>query len=233
MWFVLIHSPVVGPATWMPVARELERRGHAAVVPSLLGVADAPVPQWRHCVEAVRAAAEHLTEPLVLVAHSGAGLLLPEIGRALTAETAAMIFVDAFLPPTTGSAPLAPPEFMNQLRALADGAILPPWSTWFGEQGLGELIPDERLSTELEREMPRLPLSYFEASVPVPAGWQQRPCGYLLFAQETYGPSAAWAREHHWPVVELADAHHLTLVTDPMAVTDALLDLKRELVGHE
>ena len=92
MWFVLIHSPVVGPATWMAVARELERRGHAAVVPSLLGVADAPVPQWRHCLEAVRAAAEHLTEPLVLVAHSGAGLLLPEIARALTAETAAMIF---------------------------------------------------------------------------------------------------------------------------------------------
>jgi pimeloyl-ACP methyl ester carboxylesterase len=231
--FVLIHSPLVGPGTWTPVAQELERRGRTAVVPSLLGVADAPAPQWHHCLDAVRAATEHLTEPLVLVGHSGAGLLLPQIAPTLGTEIAALIFVDAFLPPTTGSAPLAEPEFMDQLRALADDAVLPPWSTWFGEQGLRELIPDERLRTQLEREMPRLPLSYFEASVPAPAGWQNRPCGYLLFANEPYGPSAAWAREHHWPVVELADAHHLTLVTDPAAVTDALLGLERELLGHE
>ena len=57
--------------------------------------------------------------------------------------------------------------------------------------------------------------------------------GYLLFAKEPYGPSAAWARQHHWPVVELPDAHHLTLVTDPTTVTDALLGLERELLGHE
>lgn len=28
---------------------------------------------------------------------------------------------------------------------------------------------------------PRLPLSYYEALVPTPAGWDDRPCGYLLF----------------------------------------------------
>jgi hypothetical protein len=47
---VLIHSPLVGPTTWSPVARELERRARAVVAPSLLGVADVPPPQWRHCV---------------------------------------------------------------------------------------------------------------------------------------------------------------------------------------
>jgi hypothetical protein len=46
--FVLAHSPLVGPATWSLVVRELERRGRDAAVPSLLGIADAPSPQWRH-----------------------------------------------------------------------------------------------------------------------------------------------------------------------------------------
>jgi hypothetical protein len=30
--FVLIHSPLVGPTTWSPLAEELERRGREAVV---------------------------------------------------------------------------------------------------------------------------------------------------------------------------------------------------------
>lgn len=30
--------------------------------------------------------------------------------------------------------------------------------------------------------MPRLPLSYFQASVSVPDGWTQQPCGYLLLS---------------------------------------------------
>jgi hypothetical protein len=57
MVFVLVHSPLVGPSTWSPVGRELERRGHRAVVPSLLGPAGAPTRDWRHDVEAARAAA--------------------------------------------------------------------------------------------------------------------------------------------------------------------------------
>ena|SRR5205814_8509587 len=36
--FVLMHSPSVGPATWTPVAGKLARRGHEALVPSLLTV---------------------------------------------------------------------------------------------------------------------------------------------------------------------------------------------------
>ena len=233
MCFVLVHSPLVGPGTWKPVAHELERRGQAAVIPSLVGVAHAPTPQWRHCPKAVAAATEHVVGALVLVAHSGAGPLLPTIAAALSSDIAALIFVDAFLPPTTGSVPLATPPFMAQLRALAKEDVLPPWSAWFGEQGLRELVPDARLRTALEQEMPRLPLAYFAASVPVPAGWDRWPCGYLLFASEPYGDSAAEARRRGWPVVELSDAHHLALVADPLTVTDALLRIKRALVKPE
>jgi hypothetical protein len=217
--------------TWSPVARELERRGRLAVLPSLLGITDARPPQWRHCAEAVRAATEGIAEPLVLVGHSGAGPLLPVVAEAPDAEIAALVFVDAFLPPPHGSAELAPPGFMDQLEALATNGVLPPWSSWFGEEGIREHVPDPAVRSALEQEMPRLPLNYFDARVPMPDGWDERPCAYVLFARDTYRTSAADARRRGWPVAEISGAHHLTQVTDPVAVSDALLDLERQVVG--
>jgi hypothetical protein len=58
--FVLIHSPLVGPASWSPVAHELERRGREALVHSLLGVAEAPAPQWP--ARTRRGAGRHLAD---------------------------------------------------------------------------------------------------------------------------------------------------------------------------
>jgi pimeloyl-ACP methyl ester carboxylesterase len=229
--FVLIHSPLVGPTTWSRVADELERRGRERVVPSLLGVAEADVPQWRRVTEVVRAATARTPNPIVLVGHSGGGLLLPAITSALTAEVAGVVFVDSFLPPPTGNMPLAPPALMDQLGALATDGVLPPWSSWFAEDAMRELVPDDRLRTALEDEMPRLPLSYFKSSVPLPDGWDALPCAYLLLAGEPYGGSAADARGRGWPVAEISGAQHLALVTDPIAVTDALLKLEHALVG--
>jgi hypothetical protein len=229
--FVLIHSPVVGPTTWSPVAHELEMRGLETIVPSLLGVADAPAPQWRYVPEAERIATAHASSPDMLVGHSGGGPMLPSIAAALSAEVAALIFVDSFLPAAGGSVPLAPPGFMDQLRALATDGLLPRWSSWFGEDTMRELIPDERLRAVLVAEMPRLPLSYFEASVPLPKAWDTRPCAYLLFSSQPYGPCAADARGRGWPVAEIPQARHLALSTEPTTVTDALLDLERALIG--
>jgi pimeloyl-ACP methyl ester carboxylesterase len=225
--FVLIHSPLVGPTSWLPVARELERRGRVAVVPSLLAVAEAPEPQWRHVPAAVRVATSHVQQRVVLVGHSGAGLLLPVIADALDVEVAGLVFVDSHLPPRAGSSPLGAPEFMDQLRAMATDGLLPAWSRWFGLDTMRELVPDERLRAALEAEMPRLPLSYFEASVPVPGGWRARPCAYLRFSDEPYSESAAQARKRGWAVAQMPGAGHLAMASDPIGVTDALLDLER------
>ena len=48
---------------------------------------------------------------------------------------------------------------MEQLRALASDGVLAPWSAWFGEDAMSDLVPDERVRAALEAEMPRLPLS--------------------------------------------------------------------------
>jgi len=217
--FVLIHSPLVGPATWSPAARELERRGREVMVPSLLEHAGPP--QWRRAVEKVGTA----TTPAVLVGHSGAGLLLPAIADALNTEVAALVFVDSVLPPPGGTARLVPPRFTAELEALAEDGVLPPWSSWFGDQAMRALIPDDRMRAALVEEMPRLPLSYLTASVPVPEGWDARACAYLLLDSEAYGEPAADARARGWPVTELPGAHHLAIATEPGAVADALLRL--------
>ena len=94
-----------------------------------------------------------------------------------------------------------------------------------------ELVPDIGVRAALELEMPRLPLSYFEASVPIPGGWSDRPCAYLLFSRDPHGMSAADARRRGWPVVEIQDARHLAMVTDASEVADALLELERELLA--
>jgi pimeloyl-ACP methyl ester carboxylesterase len=230
--FVLIHSPLVGPTTWSPLVGELERRGREAAAPSLLGIADAPAPQWRHGAEAVHAAAKRLEHPVLLVGHSAAGPLLPVIAEALTGQVAGSVFVDAFLPPARGSAPLAPPRLTQHLRALASNGVLPPWWSWFGEETMRELVPDESLRAALEEEMPRLPISYFQASVSMPQGWSEGPCAYLLLSSYLYRESAADARRRGWPVAEVAGGGHLAMVTDPVPVTEALLRLESALASE-
>jgi pimeloyl-ACP methyl ester carboxylesterase len=220
--FVLVHSSLVGPGTWAPVAAELERRGEQAIVPSLLSVAEARPPQWRRCVEIVREATATVRGPIVLVGHSGGGLLLPAIAAEVVPEVARLLFVDSGLPATTGATPLAAPQFMDQLESLAVDGVLPPWSTWWGDDAMRELVPDEAVRSELVREMPSLPLSYFEQTVPSPPGWERIPCAYVLLS-DGYREAAAEAHARGWPVEEIGGAQHLHAVVDPVAVTDALL----------
>lgn len=229
--FVLVHSPLVGPSTWEPVARELARHDRAALIPSLLGVAHAPAPQWQYVSSVVSAATAHITRSVVLVGHSGAGPLLPTIADSMSCPVAATIFVDAFLPPATGTARLLPHELLDELRALARDGVLPPWSRWFGEESMRNLVPDHETRARLTGEMPRLPVSYFYGEPPLTEGWDRRPCAYVLLSQEPYGAAAADAKARGWPVIALRDAKHLHLVTDPAALTGALLDLERTLFG--
>jgi len=228
--FVLVHSPLVGPGTWALVAEELRCQGREAIVPSLLGVVAAAAPKWRHCVDAVRAATERFAKPIVLVGHSGAGPLMPRMADA-SGKVAALIFVDAMLPPASGHAQLADPTFLSQLRGLANNGLLPPWSEWFGKDAMRRLVPDDGLRAALEREMPRLPLAYFEGTVPMPSAWGQCACAYLLLSPHQYGQSAGDARSRGWLVAEMPGAHHLTIVTDPSAVSSRLLCLEERIVA--
>ena len=173
--FVLVHSPLVGPKTWEGVAAQLADRDRVAVVPSMLGFADGGPPYWPSFVEGLVRSCERIDGPLTLVAHSGAGPLLPAAVGRLGGRVGSVVFADAALPPLAGSVELAPRWLREQLEALAVDGLLPPWSDWWGPDAMATLLPDERLRADLTSELPRLPLDYFEQTVDVPDGWSVGP----------------------------------------------------------
>ncbi|MGH2721804.1 MAG: alpha/beta hydrolase [Actinomycetota bacterium] len=219
--FVLVHSPLVGPRTWAPVAATLARRGQRAIVPALRPGEVTRGPMWSHFADRVAASVGPAIRSIVLVAHSGAGPLLPVIGERVGAEVDAYVFADATIPARTGATPVVPAGLMDALRQKAEGGRVPKWSAWFPEDVMRTLVPDDGLRAEVEDELPSLPLAYFEESVPTPAAWTEDRCRYLQFS-EAYLPAAADAESKGWPVVRLAGGH-LHMLADPLAVTGALL----------
>src|SRR5690606_5537815 len=167
--FVLVHSPLVGPLTWSPVAEALGEQGHRAVVPSLLPALGDGAPYWRRIVERVlRDAGEARDEaPLVLVTHSAAGAYVPPLRAGLGPNIAGYVFVDARLPVVDASLfQSGPPAMAEQLRTMSQDGSVPPWSDWFGEEVMRRLVPDGPLRERFVAELPRLPLALFEEPIP-------------------------------------------------------------------
>jgi hypothetical protein len=218
--FVLLHSPLVGPRTWRDVADVLAARGALVVVPSFLGVEDAAAPAWRWVADTAARAVHDVDGDAVLVAHSGAGPLAPVIADAIERPCVACLFVDASLPAIEGATPLLPDAFRSQLSALAENGILPAWSAWWGPGVMDQLIPDPKVRSEVERELPRVPLAYFDHAAPVPRGWSEVPCAYLQFS-DAYASEADEARARGW-LVDRIPGEHLQMLVEPSLVADRL-----------
>ncbi|MGB6455211.1 MAG: alpha/beta fold hydrolase [Streptosporangiaceae bacterium] len=221
--FVLVHSPVTGPSTWRWVAADLVAQGHRVFVPAVGAVSS-----WSEFADAVAAQAGQLGDA-VLVGHSGAGPLLPQI--AARTDAGPLIFVDADIPPDTGEASLMPAEILAELRTNAVDGLLPPWSQWFGPAAMGELVPDAQRRAVITAELPRLPLAYFETTAPVPAGWAAAGGGYILLSAEAYGAQAAAAAARGWPVVRLPGGH-LDVATRPEPIAAAIVQIAARLARH-
>lgn len=225
--FVLVHSPLVGPTTWKWVAEELEQRGHHVVVPVVPEAVTAK--GWQAFVEAVADQAGR-GEGAVLVGHSGAGPLLPQIAARARRPLGPLVFVDAGIPPVAGEVELMPTEFLVELRAMACDGKLPRWSEWFGPGVMEELVPDDDRRAAICAELPQVPVTYFEERPPVPTGWSMAACGYLQLS-EPYAADAAEASCRGWPVVDLPGAH-LDIVVHPDATAEAILSLVVRLASR-
>jgi hypothetical protein len=162
---------------------------------------------------------------VVLVAHSNAGLFVPVIVAAASRPVVGCLFVDATLPARQGPTPVVPPEALGFLRARAVDGLLPPWTTWFDEAEVAPMLPDAEVRAAVEAEQPRLPLSYYEQQIPVPAGWDAQPCGYLLFGPQ-YEPVANEAAARGW-TVERIPGRHLHQLVDPGGVAERIAEMAR------
>ncbi|MEX2659008.1 MAG: hypothetical protein WD232_04880 [Acidimicrobiales bacterium] len=225
--FVLVHSPLVGPATWTGVAEVLRARGDDVVVPSLVAATTTGPPFAAPAVEAVAAAvdAAGVEGPLVVAAHSGAGPLLPAIGEALGARVVCHLLVDAALP-MPGRARISElhPSFRGLLTGLVrpDGT-LPPWHEWWGRGAIDGFVPDPDRRAQVVAELSPIPYALFEEPLPVVPGWPAAPCAYLRLS-ETYAVEEAAASGMGWPVTSVHGSH-LELVSAPARVAVAMLDL--------
>jgi hypothetical protein len=223
--FVLVHSPSVGPRTWAPVKSRLEAGGAVTTVPSLVGVADAGPPFWKEVSRVTREAVDQLPadQPIVIVAHSNAGLFVPVIATSAPRPVAGCLFVDAALPSLSGPTPVATPELLEFLRPKVVDGRLPQWTAWWDEEDVAPMFPDADVRRAVSAEQPRLPLSYYEELVPVPPGWDSNPCGYLLFGPP-YDATARDAGRRGW-VVEETTGLHLHQLVDPDAVTRSIVTM--------
>lgn len=106
---------------------------------------------------------------------------------------------------------------------MAVNGRLPRWTDWWDEADVAPMFSDPMVRQTVVEEQPTLPLSYYEQHIPVPGGWDDHPCSYLLFGPP-YDDLAAEAHERGWRVAHLPGAH-LHQIIDPAGTARHLVEL--------
>lgn len=166
---LLVHSPLLTPATWDPLRPHLEAAGWRVAVPDLRPVVEAPSFHAAACTAA--AASVTPGAPTVVVGHSRAGAYLPSIADAVGSDRLDVVFVDARLPhPGNSWVGSLPPERATWLREIAVSGRLPTWDTWFPAESIDDLLPDPGQRRHVLHGSPKLPWKVVSEVLPAPGG---------------------------------------------------------------
>jgi hypothetical protein len=204
----------------------LHELGFEVVVPDLRGALTGPRPQWRAILDLAIAAASSVD---VIVAHSGAGVLMPLLAEQLSPEVVA--FVDAVVP-GDGLTYQASDPFIEFVDSLShDGPLLPPWHEWWGDDVTARLIPDGDLRDQIAADTPRVPRSFYDDPVPLPSSWMTRHGCSFLQLSPAYDDDRARAEAYEWPTARMA-GQHLDVAVKPFAVGESLMSLIERARSH-
>jgi hypothetical protein len=222
---LLIHSPLLTPASWDALRPHLEAAGWRVAVPDLRPLVEAP--SFHAAVCAAAAASVARGAPTVVAGHSRAGPYLPGIADAVGGYRLDVVFLDARLPyPGTSWVGSLPPERATWLREMAASGRLPTWDTWFPAGSLDDLLPDPGQRREVLHGSPELPWKVVSEVLPAPGGaWESARRVYLQLSA-AYQSTAEQAEGCGY-VVRRLDADHLAMVTQPAMVMDLLLSTLR------
>jgi pimeloyl-ACP methyl ester carboxylesterase len=227
--FVLVPSPLVGPLTWSLVSDQIRQRGWDVMILALKDSPHAEEPFWKQHAESVSEVLAQIPDEtrLILVAHSGAGPLLPAIRQLIPNPVRAYVFVDAGIP-RDGASRLdliksEDPEWANDFqKELERGERFPTWSF----DDLQAVIPDDSLRKQMVAELRPRGLDFFTEPIPVFKGWPDAPCVYIQFSA-AYEQPAAQAQQAGWPIFKV-EAGHFHMLVEPFVVTELLIDAVNE-----
>jgi len=229
----LLHSPLTSATAWGELPDALRSRGHQVVVSEVLDDDVAPYANKYIARAAVQLRNEIGDVPLVLVGHSGAGPLLPQIGfarQAVGAPVHGYVFYDAMLPRVMRAATrlellaLEDADMAAALkRKLAAGARFPNW----GESELRSDLPDPEDRAMLLAGLRPRAIDFFEEPLPMPADWPDARCAFVRLSS-SYDSNADTAMRRGWDVYRL-ELHHFAALTHVDQVADTLHDAVRNL----
>ena len=229
----LLHSPLTSATAWGELPDALRRYGHRVVVPEVLDD-DQPSYANKYIARVALQLNDEVGDaPLVLVGHSGAGPLLPQIGfarHAAGARVRGYVFYDAMLPRVLRATnrlellALEDADMAVALKAhLVAGGRFPNW----GESELRNDLPNPEDRAMLLAGLRPRGLDFFEEELPMPDDWPDARCAFLRLSP-SYDTNLETATRRGWDVYR-ADLHHFAALTQPDTVADLLCDVIRNL----
>jgi len=228
MRFILLHSPLTGPAAWAPTAAALAVRGMEVTRPVIPPLQALAAPLYEGAARAVAAQVLSQDGPFVLAVHSASGGLAPAVVAACRGQVRGVLYVDAIPPhPNRCWFETAADGLVESLKAKAKDGSAPPWDQWFPAGALESLLPEGELRRRFVSELAPTPLAWFEekapeTELPDDVGW-----GFLRLSK-AYEREAGEARRLGWPTLR-RDLHHLAMATHPDEVAMGMLALCRLL----
>jgi pimeloyl-ACP methyl ester carboxylesterase len=233
--FILVHGAWQSAGTWDRLTPLLQKHGHKVITPILTGLGTdqdrlSPHITLRQHREDVSLELSKLTEKVILVGHSYAGMIISGVVETNSTRVERLVFLDAFIPEDGQCVlDLLPPEIGAHFRKVAqeqgDGWRLPGGE---GQLDLWGLKPGDARDFVRER-LCDFSLRCFEEPLPLPANRKASiPTTYVTCVAEGYparpffAPFAAKARISGWEVAEI-DTGHDCQVERPAEVADILL----------
>jgi hypothetical protein len=208
----------------------MRRRGLDVIVPILKDFPDSNQSYWKQHAASVALALLDIPEnvAVVLVAHSGAGPLLPVIRESFPNPVYAYVFVDAGSPQADATRlDMMKSEDSNWAKEFQDylegGGLFPKWTN----EDLREILPNDNLREQLVAEIHPRGLDFFKEPIPVFDGWPDAPCAYILFSPP-YKRAEIEVRQKGWLTYQL-EAGHFHMLIDPGAVTDLIIKAVNEI----
>lgn len=231
--FVLLHGAWHGGWCWDRTASILAARGHCVTRPTQTGLGER-----RHLLSAditletfVDDVVNHIrytgSERVVLVGHSFGGCAISGAAHRMADRIDRLIYLDSIIP-ISGVAPMSMvPDTIARRRiddaeAFSGGVSMPcPPASMFD-------IADPDLAAWVDSRLTPHPLNTYLSAISFDGAPNAGlPATYIVCtdpAFPTLSASRDQARQHGWPVREIATGHD-AMVTEPQALADLLEDL--------